>query len=316
MGDCGQFKDNAASSRGQKVRGFSIIELLVVISIIALLIAILLPSLRQAREAASRVVCASNGRQQSLAISFYASESGGYYPTVNEHSPGGWRPADQWPQILRYAPDPAAWVCPQYHRDWVNKHGIEKAASWGGGYVSTMTGDVSACFGKPPGTYYSAHPNAGSFGWLGFYPWAWWDDRSTKNDFGWLSVALAEEYLPTLGGRCGLRLVGRSNKEARVRDPDKVTYRVEGYPAFGGWPGWNGLTFQGFGGNMRHRGGNGAPEGGTTIFVDGHVEWSTHFGPATWSGAMGLPWWRMVYTLGRVPPKLRSQSTSGQIPWR
>lgn len=52
--------------------GFTLIEILVVVSIIALLIAILLPTLRSAREAARRAVCLSNIRQLSIATYNYA----------------------------------------------------------------------------------------------------------------------------------------------------------------------------------------------------------------------------------------------------
>ena len=58
-------------------KGFTLIELLVVISIIALLLAILMPALGRAKEAAKRVVCLSNQRQLGLAWTVYAESNDG-----------------------------------------------------------------------------------------------------------------------------------------------------------------------------------------------------------------------------------------------
>ncbi len=72
------------------MRGFTLVELLVVISIIALLIALLLPALARAKAQAMRVVCASNLRQLALATREYAGEyRGQYMPTIASNYPFG-----------------------------------------------------------------------------------------------------------------------------------------------------------------------------------------------------------------------------------
>jgi prepilin-type N-terminal cleavage/methylation domain-containing protein len=72
----------------RRTRGFTLVELLVVIGIIALLISILLPALNAAKERANRVKCSSNLRQIGQGLLLYANDNKGIYPRTPANTAG------------------------------------------------------------------------------------------------------------------------------------------------------------------------------------------------------------------------------------
>lgn len=85
---------------------FTLVELLVVIGIIAMLISILLPTLRRANQQAKSAACKSNLRQLGIALQAYASDNRGRLFPVGEPLPGTTAPTtfgtnvpphDRWP---------------------------------------------------------------------------------------------------------------------------------------------------------------------------------------------------------------------------
>src|SRR5687768_7384126 len=95
---------NPCSKRNARVknpcheRGFSLVELLVVIGIIAILTALLMPALVKAREQAKSVQCQSNLRQVGVMLTIYANQWNGwvYPPGLGANI----APEKRWPVLV------------------------------------------------------------------------------------------------------------------------------------------------------------------------------------------------------------------------
>lgn len=79
-----------AARTSHQGRGFTLVELLVVIAVIALLVSILLPALHKAREAAQAVACLSNLRQCGIGFQLYAHNNDGAIAAIRSERISGW----------------------------------------------------------------------------------------------------------------------------------------------------------------------------------------------------------------------------------
>jgi len=100
----------------RRLRGFSLIELLVVIGIIAILLGLLFPALSNAWAHARLVNCQSNLRQVGQALIMYANENNGWLIPVDADDTGEggvrgfgtlWEPKDRWPARVFKVKGPA-----------------------------------------------------------------------------------------------------------------------------------------------------------------------------------------------------------------
>lgn len=132
--------------------GFTLVELLVVIAIIGMLVAILLPAVQAAREAARRMSCSSNMRQWGFAVSLYEETHHCFSPAYTQG------PSHNWPVFLFPYMDQTA-LYEQY----------DFTVSWDKGsnehLTDTVTVETLLCPSAPGGrvaaTDYSAIPTFG-----------------------------------------------------------------------------------------------------------------------------------------------------------
>jgi prepilin-type N-terminal cleavage/methylation domain-containing protein len=111
-------------------RRFTLIELLVVIAIIAILVAILLPSLKSARDMAKSISCVNNLKQQNYALTMLVDDSDGYLPwaCVRDNPTKTYWPTSSYTHAVlmynaSYIKDLNIFSCPSSTRDLVRTTG-------------------------------------------------------------------------------------------------------------------------------------------------------------------------------------------------
>lgn len=144
-------------------RGFTLVELLVVIGIIALLISILMPSLSRARQSAITLQCLSNVRTIGQALLMYSNDNKGFYPYgwtfITNAGDGDQR---YWPATL------ASYMNGASANPWDSNSNGRMS------YFKCPEVSEGPAFPWTPASHYGAHPIA--------FPFDYWGSATINNN--------------------------------------------------------------------------------------------------------------------------------------
>lgn len=252
---------------GRPGPGFTLIELLVVVSIIAILAALLLPALRKGRESARRTLCASNQRQQGVAMAMYASD---YDDAVTFSYPANFEAPPPW--VAGVQTRFAGYVV----RGWMNDVPTRGPATNHGMWVEMdyTTGATLIC---PSHTFYHAPepwtaPANATRHWNIHYTRLrnWQPNQNTGNLETWSNYSFNGGLTRTLWYGGGGKPWNKTGGVETVINPWRMADMDYNWPILadlreaGSW---------GYGGPVGHRSVNHYAEGYNVLYADGGVVW-------------------------------------------
>lgn len=231
----------SASQSSSVAKGFTLVELLVVIGIIAVLISVLLPALNKARVAAQKVVCASNMRTMGQLCIMYAGDNRGVLPpsfkTATGYRTFGTGNTGMLAAVLypKYVKDGRIFYCPSAYGN------LTYDGDWGWDSTYGLNRILNFSVETDPGLYCTYHYNAAA------------RKRSTDAGVDVLKVSasgrepIMSEFCANVNQSIGGIQPNHKIFECNVlfldghvewyRDP-KLT---QGPPPFPSWPSWQGL---------------------------------------------------------------------------
>jgi len=119
--------------RANEGRGFTIIEVLVVVAVVAILAGLLIPSLGKARQGARRAACRSNLKQIGVALQIYAAQNHQWLPSTSVgacthyiYAAGPYGLGRLYPKLLS---DLGVFFCPE--ATYYSEHGLYGVRGWG-----------------------------------------------------------------------------------------------------------------------------------------------------------------------------------------
>lgn len=185
-----------------KRKGFTLVELLVVVAIIGLLMSMLMPSLNRVRRAAKTSACLMNLKQWGLIFALYCDENNGFFFSGEYNGTrSGMGSGRFWRLAMKdYSKDKKMWLCPQAVKAW--QRGIP-VGNWSnvawelGGDVgsyglngwilnlpaSKEPGNRTNGWGRTPADWHWHHPNHKNANNIPVFTGSWWvDSWPREND--------------------------------------------------------------------------------------------------------------------------------------